>query len=68
MWGELRYDIAAIVILLCVLVIHELNQNKLLQNKAFTLMVVTAMLTGIFDIMDVYGTAHIEMFPWFITI
>ena len=63
MWYELSYDVAAVVILLCVLAIHGLNHNKLLQNRTFSLMSVTAMLAGIFDIMDVYGSAHIAMFP-----
>lgn len=63
MWYELSFDIAAIIILICVLAIHGLNHNKLLQNRTFTLMSVTAMLAAVFDILDVYGTAHISMFP-----
>lgn len=56
---NISYDAAAVAILLCVLIIHSINKNRLiLENQAFTAMVCVTLVAGIFDMLDIYGTAH----------
>lgn len=64
MFNSLYFDIAAIAILICILSLHLLNQNKLmLQSRTFTWMILTTLFASIADILDVYGSAHAFQFP-----
>ena len=61
---NISFDMAAIAVLLCVIAMHMVNQNKIiLQSRVFTGMIVTALVAGLSDILDVYGTAHAPAFP-----
>lgn len=64
LFSSLYFDVAAIAILICILSLHLMNQNKLmLQSRIFTWMILTTLFASIADILDVYGSAHALQFP-----